>query len=44
MDDSLQLFTLICSSPLLKGCHLVLFLNKTDVLKKKLKAGVKVKK
>ncbi|KAG8925237.1 hypothetical protein FRC00_004175 [Tulasnella sp. 408] len=44
VDDSLQLFTLICSNPLLKNCHLVLFLNKTDVLQKKLEAGVKVKK
>ncbi|KAG8858702.1 hypothetical protein FRB96_004839 [Tulasnella sp. 330] len=44
VDDSLQLFTLICSNPLLKNVHLVLFLNKTDVLKKKLEAGVKVKK
>ncbi|KAG8903143.1 hypothetical protein FRC01_009315, partial [Tulasnella sp. 417] len=44
VDDSLQLFTLICSNPLLKNCHLVLFLNKTDILKKKLEAGVKVKK
>ncbi|KIO34480.1 hypothetical protein M407DRAFT_209628 [Tulasnella calospora MUT 4182] len=44
VDDSLQLFTLICSNPLLKNCHLVLFLNKTDVLQKKLEAGVRVKK
>ncbi|KAG8953298.1 hypothetical protein FRC04_002708 [Tulasnella sp. 424] len=44
VDDSLQLFTLICSNPLLKNCHLVLFLNKTDVLQKKLEMGVKVKK
>ncbi|KAG9039970.1 hypothetical protein FRB95_004442 [Tulasnella sp. JGI-2019a] len=44
IDDSLQLFTLICSNPLLKSVHLVLFLNKTDVLRKKLEAGVKVKK
>ncbi|KAG8905907.1 hypothetical protein FRB99_007987 [Tulasnella sp. 403] len=44
VDDSLQLFTLICSSPLLKNCHLVLFLNKTDVLRRKLEMGIKVKK
>lgn len=44
IDDSLQLFTLICSNPLLKNVHLVLFLNKTDVLKKKLDMGVKVRK
>lgn len=44
IDDSLQLFTLICSNPLLKNVHLVLFLNKTDVLRRKLEQGVKVKK
>ncbi|TFY68532.1 hypothetical protein EVG20_g3516 [Dentipellis fragilis] len=44
IDDSLQLFTQICSNRLLKNVHLVLFLNKTDVLKAKLAAGVQVKK
>lgn len=44
IDDSLQLFTQICSNKLLKNAHLVLFLNKTDVLKAKLARGVQVKK
>ncbi|KAJ8519069.1 hypothetical protein ONZ45_g3954 [Pleurotus djamor] len=44
IDDSLQLFTQICSNSLLKSVHLVLFLNKTDLLKNKLDSGVKVRK
>ncbi|EGO24442.1 hypothetical protein SERLADRAFT_467759 [Serpula lacrymans var. lacrymans S7.9] len=44
IDDSLQLFTQICSNPLLKRVHLVLFLNKTDILKKKLDSGLSVSK
>ncbi|KAG6830877.1 hypothetical protein H0H92_014242 [Tricholoma furcatifolium] len=44
IDDSLQLFTQICSNSLLKSVHLVLFLNKTDLLKAKLDAGQKVRK
>ncbi|KAI0360019.1 G-protein alpha subunit [Trametes cingulata] len=44
IDDSLQLFKQICSNALLKRAHLVLFLNKTDVLKAKLAAGIKVNK
>lgn len=44
VDDSLQLFKQICSNQLLKRAHLVLFLNKTDILKSKLAAGVKVNK
>ncbi|TEB34588.1 guanine nucleotide-binding protein [Coprinellus micaceus] len=44
IDDSLQLFTQICSNALLKNVHLVLFLNKTDLLKAKLDRGLKVKK
>ncbi|KAJ3520875.1 hypothetical protein NM688_g9097 [Phlebia brevispora] len=44
IDDSLQLFTYICSNRLLKDAHLVLFLNKTDVLQAKLAKGVSVKK
>ncbi|KAL0955045.1 hypothetical protein HGRIS_003963 [Hohenbuehelia grisea] len=44
IDDSLQLFTQICSNALLKSVHLVLFLNKTDLLKHKLDAGLKVRK
>ncbi|TFK49602.1 G-protein alpha subunit [Heliocybe sulcata] len=44
IDDSLQLFTQICSNPLLKKVHLVLFLNKTDVLQAKLASGLRVSK
>ncbi|THU78227.1 G-alpha-domain-containing protein [Dendrothele bispora CBS 962.96] len=50
IDDSLQLFTAICSNQLLKKAHLVLMLNKVIVicnnylLKQKLKAGIKVAK
>jgi len=44
IDDSLQLFTQICSNALLKNVHLVLFLNKTDLLKSKLDTGLKVRK
>ncbi|KAI9463248.1 G-alpha-domain-containing protein [Lactarius psammicola] len=44
IDDSLQLFTSICSNQLLKNIHLVLFLNKTDVLQNKLANGVRVSK
>ncbi|KAI0300843.1 G-protein alpha subunit [Russula brevipes] len=44
IDDSLQLFTAICSNQLLKNLHLVLFLNKTDVLQNKLANGVRVSK
>ncbi|KAH9949085.1 G-protein alpha subunit [Amylocystis lapponica] len=44
IDDSLQLFTTICSNKLLQKATLVLMLNKTDLLKKKIQAGVKVRK
>ncbi|KAH9481235.1 Guanine nucleotide-binding protein alpha-4 subunit [Psilocybe cubensis] len=44
IDDSLQLFTQVCSNALLKSVHLVLFLNKTDLLKAKLDKGLKVRK
>ncbi|KAJ3733423.1 guanine nucleotide binding protein, alpha subunit [Lentinula guzmanii] len=44
IDDSLQLFMTICSNKLLKKAHLVLMLNKTDLLKAKLKAGIRVQK
>lgn len=62
IDDSLQLFTQICSNPLLKSVHLVLFLSrchadepyqhstgicfidKTDILRKKLERGLRVSK
>ncbi|KAF9650559.1 G-protein alpha subunit [Thelephora ganbajun] len=44
IDDSLQLWTMVCSNLLLKNAHLVLMLNKTDLLREKLNAGIKVRK
>ncbi|KAF9263748.1 G-protein alpha subunit [Marasmius fiardii PR-910] len=44
IDDSLRLFTVICSNKLLKKAHLVLMLNKTDLLRAKLKQGFSVQK
>ncbi|KZT04221.1 G-protein alpha subunit [Laetiporus sulphureus 93-53] len=54
IDDSLQLFTTICSNKLLQKSALVLMLNKaldgataslqTDLLKQKIDAGIKVRK
>ncbi|KAJ6623991.1 guanine nucleotide-binding protein [Mycena sp. CBHHK59/15] len=44
IDDSLQLFTQVCSNALLKSVHLVLFLNKTDLLKAKIDTGLRVQK
>ncbi|KAJ7678734.1 guanine nucleotide binding protein, alpha subunit [Mycena rosella] len=42
IHDSLQLLTSICTNKLLKNAQLVLLLNKTDILRKKLEAGVQV--
>ncbi|KAH9859156.1 G-protein alpha subunit [Lenzites betulinus] len=44
IDDSLQLFTQICTNKLLSNAALVLMLNKTDLLRQKLQAGIKVRK
>lgn len=44
IEDSIQLFSQICANKLLKNVHLVLFLNKTDLLKKKLAQGTRVSK
>jgi len=44
IDDSLQLFTTICTNKLLQKAALVLMLNKTDLLREKLQAGIKVRK
>ncbi|KAJ7833991.1 guanine nucleotide binding protein, alpha subunit [Mycena leptocephala] len=43
IHDSLQLLTSICSNKLLKNAQLVLLLNKTDILRKKLEAGVQIR-
>ncbi|CAG8535901.1 6180_t:CDS:2, partial [Cetraspora pellucida] len=42
MDDSIQLFEEICNNPLMINTHIILFLNKIDILKHKLE-DVKVK-
>ncbi|KAF9263758.1 G-protein alpha subunit [Marasmius fiardii PR-910] len=44
IDDSLRSFTEICSHKLLKKAHLVLMLNKTDLLRAKLNQGIPVRK
>ncbi|KAJ7122010.1 guanine nucleotide binding protein, alpha subunit [Mycena crocata] len=42
IHDSLQLLTSICTNSLLKNAQAILLLNKTDVLRKKLEAGVQI--
>ncbi|THH27770.1 hypothetical protein EUX98_g6413 [Antrodiella citrinella] len=44
IDDSLQLFQTLCTNKLLSKAALILMLNKTDLLKQKLHAGIKVRK
>jgi GTPase SAR1 family protein len=44
LEDSFLLWRSICSSKLLADATMVLFLNKCDLLRKKLRAGVQVKK
>ncbi|KAH6906539.1 guanine nucleotide binding protein, alpha subunit [Coprinopsis sp. MPI-PUGE-AT-0042] len=44
IDDSLSLFTSICGNKIFKDVHLVLMLNKTDILKEKLAAGTVIKR
>lgn len=43
LEDSLLLWKSICSTRLLTKTQIILFLNKCDLLKEKLKKGVKVK-
>ncbi|KIY49771.1 G-alpha-domain-containing protein [Fistulina hepatica ATCC 64428] len=42
LEDSLILWQSICSSKLLAKTQLIMFLNKTDLLKRKLKKGIRV--
>ena len=42
LEDSILLWTSICSSPLLSKVQLVLFLNKCDLLRRKLRRGIRV--
>ncbi|KZO91215.1 guanine nucleotide binding protein, alpha subunit, partial [Calocera viscosa TUFC12733] len=44
LADSFQLFEHICKQELLKGASIILFLNKADLLKAKLHAGVRFNK
>ena len=44
LEDSITLWTSICSSKLLAKTQLILFLNKCDLLRRKLKRGIKVNK
>ncbi|KAJ6588467.1 heterotrimeric G protein alpha subunit [Mycena capillaripes] len=43
LEDSTLLWRSICSSKLLTKTQLILFLNKCDLLKRKLKRGIKIK-
>lgn len=43
LEDSFLLWRSVCSSRLLRKASLILFMNKCDLLRRKLKAGVKVK-
>lgn len=43
LDDSVHLWKLVCANKLLARTELVLFLNKCDLLAKKLKSGVRFK-
>ncbi|KAG5719020.1 Guanine nucleotide-binding protein alpha-4 subunit [Termitomyces sp. T112] len=43
LEDSIILWTSICQSKLLAKTQLILFLNKCDLLRRKLKRGVRVK-
>jgi len=44
VEDSLLLWKSICSSKLLRKVELILFLNKCDLLAKKLEAGIRLAK
>lgn len=44
LEDSVLLWKSVCSNKLLQNVDLVIFLNKCDILEKKLNAGVRVSK
>ncbi|KIK04848.1 hypothetical protein K443DRAFT_400733 [Laccaria amethystina LaAM-08-1] len=44
LEDSVLLWKAVCSNKLLANVDLVLFLNKCDILEKKLKSGIQVSK
>ncbi|KAH0834093.1 guanine nucleotide binding protein, alpha subunit [Lanmaoa asiatica] len=43
LEDSYQLWRSVCSSPILAKTHIILFLNKCDLLHNKIKRGARVK-
>ncbi|KAI6110873.1 guanine nucleotide binding protein, alpha subunit [Pisolithus croceorrhizus] len=43
LEDSLQLWRIVCSSPVLAKVQIILFLNKCDILHEKMKRGVPVR-
>ncbi|GJE88993.1 guanine nucleotide-binding protein subunit alpha [Phanerochaete sordida] len=43
LEDSYQLWKMICANKLLSKAQIILFLNKCDLLDKKLKSGVRVR-
>ncbi|KAJ7457468.1 G-protein alpha subunit [Mycena latifolia] len=43
LEDSVVLWKEICANPLLQYCQLILFFNKMDILKAKLRAGLVIK-
>ncbi|KAI5990407.1 guanine nucleotide binding protein, alpha subunit [Pisolithus albus] len=43
LEDSLQLWRIVCSSPVLAKAQIILFLNKCDILHKKMKRGISVR-
>lgn len=42
LEDTVLLWKSLCKNPLLKKCNLILFMNKTDLMAKKLQAGVRL--
>ncbi|KAF8160896.1 guanine nucleotide binding protein, alpha subunit [Crassisporium funariophilum] len=44
LEDTFVLWKTICSSRLLEDVQIILFMNKTDLLRKKLEQGIRVKK
>ncbi|KAI6147830.1 guanine nucleotide binding protein, alpha subunit [Pisolithus tinctorius] len=43
LEDSLQLWRTVCSSPILSKTQIILFLNKCDILHNKMKRGISVR-
>ncbi|KAF6760106.1 guanine nucleotide binding protein, alpha subunit [Ephemerocybe angulata] len=43
LEDTFSLWKTVCSNKLLAKVQIILFMNKTDILRKKLESGIKVK-